>query len=1046
MHKTQPQLYRHHYQHQHQQQEQQQQQQQQAQQLPPRHPPRSASFPRLAHEPPPATVTPELPSPATVTTTAATIAISPQDKLLALRFNVVAELVDTERAYLADLCVLDEIYVAPAALLLSPADMRVLFVNMPALIGFSRDMLAALEAASGGMFDPLTHERILASPWDDVAAGQSARNQDNRKQLWDSSDPSWIGDAFQQLMLPMESVYLEYCTRNEASAAKLAELKEGPLKSELEAYLRSARQASEGRTASWSLESLLIKPVQRVLKYPLLLQQLVKATPEQHDDYPALQKVLSDMQKVADRINEFKRRKDIVERIVKKNKDTNLDPVYQSLREYLQMQIERAAALRDYVRLWLRSVQEYFAARISFASILAECYAVTFENQRSLRNIIELRKCMVSTSDDTLVELIGKIKTEFAPLYAKHIEMFEGPKSVIKKLDRKLLDYTRFCEYRARDEPVEKSLAIAAQEYEAIHAQLIEELPTFLNLNNSLFSAVHLKLAIIQHSLFVNLRHTMDELLDSCQLDLSPTLSESTFGTRLVDVEDGNSSASSTRTASSPIPFAGFKDIVAIYRAKVADVERKLQTMQVPRGFSENSSTPITPPRGGTLRPPSLTPNSSLKRHSMAVLPTFPSARPNRTTLERPVSYPSKTPDRRSSYSDSAYAAGGHSKANSNDSQGHDSALDTDLIDFTELLPGMDDSYNARRMSSPLPLRSDSETIATEQPAQAPANDYLTAANASTSSELDALTAFSDLTLDFTPLVDLQRSMHNERRLSAFGLPLSASPLDPLSPVNPSFPVTPLSATFPASASVWPSNTAENGDDDNLDYRSPFADVHAVKGHGSAAAQSSHDNEHHPENPFSDARATPEPYYTFSFMPSTAPAPPPALPHRHSTPAKRSPRPPPLLTSSATALSPINSPAIPSASPRFQPPLPPRPGPALSATSSKSSASPRIPQPLSAECETVTYTPSFTAVIIYPFQGRRADEHGFIPYGQSVTVRGVEYHQYALATASASSPSMSASSSSSSGRGTGAERGVSRYLVEWEGQEAWVDAVHCEPI
>lgn len=59
------------------------------------------------------------------------------------------------------------------------------------------------------------------------------------------------------------------------------------------------------------LNDLLIKPVQRIMKYPLLLGELWQATPEDHPDYRPLQEALTAAKIINVNINEFKRRKDI---------------------------------------------------------------------------------------------------------------------------------------------------------------------------------------------------------------------------------------------------------------------------------------------------------------------------------------------------------------------------------------------------------------------------------------------------------------------------------------------------------------------------------------------------------------------------------------------------------------------------------------------------------------------------------------------------------------------------------------------------------------
>lgn len=77
-------------------------------------------------------------------------------------------------------------------------------------------------------------------------------------------------------------------------------------------------------TNAWNLESLLIKPVQRILKYPLLLTQLLACTPKDHPDFNNLAMAAKEMSFVAGRLNDMKKRKDIVEKIVQKNKGYDL--------------------------------------------------------------------------------------------------------------------------------------------------------------------------------------------------------------------------------------------------------------------------------------------------------------------------------------------------------------------------------------------------------------------------------------------------------------------------------------------------------------------------------------------------------------------------------------------------------------------------------------------------------------------------------------------------------------------------------------------------
>jgi hypothetical protein len=73
--------------------------------------------------------------------------------------------------------------------------------------------------------------------------------------------------------------------------------------------------------------------VQRVLKYPLLLREILSLTSPTHTDHDDLSAAVKEIQEVADNINEIKRRKDIVEKIVgdKKKTDISVSPRFKRL-------------------------------------------------------------------------------------------------------------------------------------------------------------------------------------------------------------------------------------------------------------------------------------------------------------------------------------------------------------------------------------------------------------------------------------------------------------------------------------------------------------------------------------------------------------------------------------------------------------------------------------------------------------------------------------------------------------------------------------------
>lgn len=59
------------------------------------------------------------------------------------------------------------------------------------------------------------------------------------------------------------------------------------------------------------LSFLLIVPIQRISKYPLLLQKILENTQPDASAYPVLQRATSALQDVNNNINEYKRRKEV---------------------------------------------------------------------------------------------------------------------------------------------------------------------------------------------------------------------------------------------------------------------------------------------------------------------------------------------------------------------------------------------------------------------------------------------------------------------------------------------------------------------------------------------------------------------------------------------------------------------------------------------------------------------------------------------------------------------------------------------------------------
>ncbi|RCI03698.1 hypothetical protein CU098_002880, partial [Rhizopus stolonifer] len=177
-----------------------------------------------------------------------------------MRDNVVFELLSTERKYVQDLEALQNyMREVSAQEILSQDTMHYLFGNLNALVDFQRRFLIQIE-----------------------------------EQAANSSQEQRFGLLFIQFEEAF-SVYEPFCA-NFQIAQDLVVQESAKL-----------QKLSNIMSPTYELPAMLIKPIQRVCKYPLLIQQLVKATPE---DWPYAEENkigLEAIQRVTKNVNETKR-------------------------------------------------------------------------------------------------------------------------------------------------------------------------------------------------------------------------------------------------------------------------------------------------------------------------------------------------------------------------------------------------------------------------------------------------------------------------------------------------------------------------------------------------------------------------------------------------------------------------------------------------------------------------------------------------------------------------------------------------------------------
>ncbi|XP_054652575.1 rho guanine nucleotide exchange factor TIAM2 isoform X2 [Dunckerocampus dactyliophorus] len=194
--------------------------------------------------------------------------------------KVIQELVDTEKSYVKDLECVFEIYLKPLQneTFLTLDEMESLFGSLPEMLDFQRVFLQTLE------------EMITSYP--DFS---TLETPSQFKKLLFSLGGSFLyyADHFK--------LYSGFC----ANHIKVQKVLERAKTDRAFKEFLDARNPTKQHSST--LESYLIKPVQRVLKYPLLLRELVSLTDANSEEHYHLTEALKAMEKVASHINEMQK-------------------------------------------------------------------------------------------------------------------------------------------------------------------------------------------------------------------------------------------------------------------------------------------------------------------------------------------------------------------------------------------------------------------------------------------------------------------------------------------------------------------------------------------------------------------------------------------------------------------------------------------------------------------------------------------------------------------------------------------------------------------
>ncbi|KAG0180166.1 hypothetical protein DFQ29_001144 [Apophysomyces sp. BC1021] len=412
------------------------------------------------------------------------------------RSKVMQELVDTEKVYQRDMNLLKEIYYDQARAVGSPfqkADVKTLFANLPDIVELEVTFVTLLEDAC-----LMTGDKRIAAPADD-------------------HDDTTVGMVFREMMRRLDEVYCEYCKRHEDAVLRMQELENVP-----------SAQA--------------------------FFTEIFLLTPVSHPDHENLSLATKEIQEVADHINEIKRRKDIVERIVGDKKKTDIsrmvhgfngdsnrhginkkitrraqkfrqvtgfaaeatqDALFDALQLRFEEQQEVARQLARDVQKWVRQVKDQFDNLQLFAASLENIYSSwggvkvrSMESMREFTKATSMFSMIMSRELDTMMR--GYVYSRIDGF----LRVFENPSQVISKRAQKLLDYDRVRGIKSKGDVPDKALQESADAYVSINAQLVDELPRFFVLTGRYFDILIGELAMVQTQFHGQLTREWKKLVD----------------------------------------------------------------------------------------------------------------------------------------------------------------------------------------------------------------------------------------------------------------------------------------------------------------------------------------------------------------------------------------------------------------------------------------------------------------------------------------------------------------------------------------------------
>ncbi|KAJ4370612.1 hypothetical protein N0V83_005133 [Neocucurbitaria cava] len=420
----------------------------------------------------------------------------PAKQALIRRYRILEELLTTEHQFCIDMMIAHNIFEATAQNLMSEKDKKLLFSNCKELEKFSLSLFRSFKKAA----KPIVNYEIPppTGPWnrdpsDTRPFNPSDTSLNLRRPSEDSENPfenctlendrlTTVGRVFLENREKMERLYTTYFLNQDNASAFIKRNQGNP---ELATWVIACFEQVENMTQAWDLDSLLLKPCQRLLKYPLLLQGLEEACDPEHPDLPNIRQARKELLAINARINEAKARSDTFRAAAsegkkEKKKGTGLGKTF--VKAFIP-KVDKSKAYDEADKTF--KDQEYKSREQKFGGHFFQLQIVIRDFEQYLESITEhylqlnivflgfITVCENKALEDHKSAVRARVLKPVGDLW----EMWVSYQKTIEQRKKFLLYYVKHKQAVDKGEKIDPDLEESAKKFTTINDTLKHELP-----------------------------------------------------------------------------------------------------------------------------------------------------------------------------------------------------------------------------------------------------------------------------------------------------------------------------------------------------------------------------------------------------------------------------------------------------------------------------------------------------------------------------------------------------------------------------------------